>query len=659
MHPVPTRQIYWNIVGWQWMYVALIPLVAVFALGVARRAISWRRGRPDAPRGDWRRLVRFALLQGNVLRERDGWNHVLFYVSFLVLAGGTTVVFIDKDLGIPIMRGWFYLIYQSLLLDLAGLAAIVAAAVFLWRREVRRLPRLQKPEHLETRGADRFILWGFILICVTGFLLQALRIRATADPWGAWSPVGYALSFLFPDAAFDRAVQPYLWWFHLGVAFAWMAAIPWTKMAHVFLGAANVYYAERAPRLATPDLEDPALERLGVASAGDLTWKGLLDLDACTECGRCQDACPANAVGQPLSPKQLILDLRRAGDAPLVRGAIGDETLWSCTTCRACVEVCPVGIEPFPKIVDMRRNLVMEVAEFPEGMAGAVESIETRGHPWRGAGGARADWAGGLGVRVLGAGESCDLLYWVGCTAAFDPRNQRVARAVARLLQYAGVDFAILGEAESCTGDPARRIGHEYLYQMQARQNVETLAGRRFNRVVTACPHCFNTLRNEYPDFGGDYVVVHHSQLLQQLVDDGRLPRVPRLAPAGAGAGARVTYHDPCYLGRYNGEYDAPRAGLAAAGLSVSEMPRSRERSFCCGAGGGRVFADGGRGARINQERGRQARATGAATVATACPFCMLMMEDGARAAAGDGTPQRVRDVAELLAAAVFGEEVE
>ena len=414
-------------------------------------------------------------------------------------------------------------------------------------------------------------------------------------------------------------------------------------------------------------------ESFGVNSLTKFTWKDLLDFDACTECGRCVDNCPAATVGKELSPRDIIIQLRDLmmtqemevfgllpdGKTPseeqaeahkplAIIGAVpatSPEALWECTTCAACMEACPVLIEQMPKIVDMRRFLVMEEAQMPEMMQEAVQSLENRGQPFRGTQATRVDWADGLNVSAIAETEDAEVLFWVGCGGALVDRNQKIVRATAQLMQKAGVKFAILGREEKCCGDPARRMGNEFLFESLAKENIELMNGYKVTKIVTSCPHCMNTLRNEYPRLGGNYQVVHHSEFLAGLVDSGKLaqPSAP---------GKKITFHDPCYLGRHNGQYDAPRQLVQlATGKAATEMERSRNKSFCCGGGGGMSFVEEPPTQRVNRERARQALETGADLVAVACPFCMTMMEDGINAEKGE-RDVRVMDVAELMMAA-------
>jgi Fe-S oxidoreductase len=389
----------------------------------------------------------------------------------------------------------------------------------------------------------------------------------------------------------------------------------------------------------------------GITNFTDMRWKDVLDVYSCTECGRCQAACPAYATGKPLNPKKINEDMRAVmplglrDELPLLPSqTIHDDVLWACTTCRACEEACPLFIEFIDRIVGMRRKLVLEDSSFPSELTNTYKNLEKAGNPWGQSPQARGDWANGLDVPWMSdsPGE-IEYLLWVGCAGAYDDRGRKVARATVEILKAAGVKFAALGPEETCTGDPARRTGNEYLYQMLAAQNVETLNNYKVKKVVTQCPHCFNTLLNEYPQLGGHYEVLHHTDLIARLIADRKIKMNP------AAAGETVTYHDSCYLGRHNGVYDAPREALSSAGLTIIEMPRSRQNGFCCGAGGGRMWMEEKLGTKVNIARVDEAATTGAPLVASACPFCMTMIADGINET-GRADAMNVQDVAQIVA---------
>ncbi len=657
----PTREVYWN-VGHIWlMYVLLIPTLFLLTYGLYRRYRLWRLGKPEA-RFDslflrLKGIFIYGLAQTRLLRSPfAGIFHLLFFSGFVILFLGTLVVLLHEDFGFHLMQGAFYLYFQSLALDVFGLLATLGILMAVLRR------CFMKPAGLNNLWQDAVILGSLLLILITGFLIEGLRIVVTRDPWANWSPAGLTAGKFFAALFSPSALAPLhatLWWIHLLLVFALMAWLPYSKLLHLFTSMANIYFRSLAPKGAMLKPVDLQAATYGVNSIDQFTWKDLLDLDACTECGRCQDACPAFVTGKPLSPKAFVLDLRdhlhaqnpklrsakqpQESAAPLLIGnVIKEETLWSCTTCMACMEECPVMIEQVPKIVDMRRQLVMEEGRLPGSMEQALRNLEARGHPFTGLSSSRLDWCDGLNLRILSQGEPAEYLYWVGCSTALNGRHQKIARAFARLLQRADVDFAILGDKECCSGDPARRMGNEYLFELVARRNIEVLRAQNFKKIVTTCPHCFNTLKNEYSRLGGIFEVVHHSQLLSELVRSGRLKDADKID-------AKVTYHDPCYLGRYNEIYDEPREIIHAVSRSgTTEMAQHRERSFCCGAGGGLMWAEESNTPRINDERARQALQTGAQILAVACPFCMTMMEDGLKSCGADAQV-KVLDLAELL----------
>lgn len=680
-----SRVVQWNVTLPMvvFMYTTMVLALGVFSYGVWRFLRRWRVGKPvfrwDRPGKRVRRVVIEGFGHRRLLRDRvPGAMHALIFFGFAVLFLATILVAIDFDLKIPILHGALYLYFESLTVDIFGFLAMVGFGVAAYRRYIRHLPRLEQGQ-----WADAALLGALALILFTGFLLEGLRIAATRDPWSSWSPVGHAVAialaaFLVAEPAL-RAAHAGLWVFHVTLWHALLAVIPFTKLAHIVTSPANIFFADLdSARGQVPpiDFENPP-EVLGVKTPFDLTWQQLLSLDACTECGRCQDACPAYAEGKPLSPKRVILDLRdvvRASEGVLFAaraaraanqverfdalvaqlptlggGVIKSETLWSCTTCRACETACPVLIEHVPLILQLRQNLAMDQGVVPEGVAEAVQSLEVRQHPFRGASADRAEWyrdAPVVEMAALADPTEIEVLYWVGCAGATDARAQSIARSMVKIMHRAGVRFALLGPEEQCCGDPARRTGNEFHWDVLARANVETLQRYQVKRIVAHCPHCLQTLRHEYRRFGGDFEVVHHGDFVRQLLANGRLQVTNPLNET-------VVFHDPCYLGRYNHEFDAPRDLIDRLGAKRVEMLRTREHSFCCGAGGGHAFYEDASGGRVNQNRAREAVATGASTVSTGCPFCLAMLEDGVKSVKPPDREVRVRDFIELVADAI------
>jgi Fe-S oxidoreductase len=512
------------------------------------------------------------------------------------------------------------------------------------------------------------------LIGATGFLTEAARLSLEGRPnYEVWSFAGWYLSFLFPASTVQVAHQ--VIWITHAVSFAAFAVVlPVTKLRHLLTSPINMALSPRTrPKGAMREmpnlLEATDIETVGASKVGDFTWKQLYDTDSCTICGRCTSVCPANYTGKPLDPREIVLKLgevmARTG-SPAVSPPVSVDAeitvtsdsvferitaaeLWACTTCRACEQVCPVDIEILDKILDMRRYLALMEADFPSQLGNAFISMENSSNPFGMSQQDRAAWTREVDfpVKVLGEpGVAAEYLYWVGCAGSFDDRNRKVTLSTARLLHEAGVDFAILGPRELCTGDSARRAGNEYLFQTLALQNIATLNEAGVTRIITQCPHCFNTLANEYPQFGGHYQVLHHSQFLMDLIKQGKLKPTK--------AGGKVVFHDPCYLGRHNGEYDAPRRLLKAAGSKVAEMGRTRQRSFCCGAGGAQMWMEEHTGKKISVERTEEALATGAPTIATGCPFCLVMLDDGIKELGRDDEVA-VKDLAMILAERVLG----
>jgi Fe-S oxidoreductase len=681
----PHRDVYWGVerAGWT-VYPLLAILVATLLYLPFRRSALWRLGRPvplGGPVGLRLRNLALGAVQHRVPRDPyAGVYHLCIYSSIIALTIVTLLLAIDHELwqpiaGEPFLRGPVYLGYKAFS-TIFGLAGLAGAAMVGWRRYVTHYRRLE----WDVRWEDQAILLGLVWLLLSGFLIEGLRVGADeirAHPtWSYFAPVAWLIAKVFIDLGASttlmRTLHNIFWGLHMPSAFLWLGLIGFTKLGHIYLAPANAYLRRTTPygRLTYPyDLtnEESMAEvaHFGAGSVTDLSWKQLFESDVCVRCGRCTDACPSHIAGQPLSPMSIIQILRghltEVGPGLLVNtggetvaadpaagdglvDAVGEDQLWSCRTCGACMQECPVYIEHVPTIVDMRRWLVMDEARVPATAQSALQNIEQRGHPWRGTPLQRTSWMESIGVDVpeyTGEQEYC---YWVGCTGALVERNVPVTQAIVRLLLEAGVSFGVLGALETCNGDPARRLGNEFLFQVQAQQVIEVFREAKVHKVITQCPHCFNTFFNEYPQFGGHYEVIHHSQLLARLVAEGRLR--PK-----AGQEQRITYHDSCYLGRMNGIYEAPRELLSAIpGVDLVEMPRNRSRGYCCGAGGGMIFLEERGGRRVNHVRTEEAAATGAGVVATACPFCIQMFEEGIAATQAEA-PRRMRtfDIAELL----------
>ena len=565
------------------------------------------------------------------------WGFIVLFPTILIAMIGS----VDPHATLPWLgaQGWY-----ALLVDIFALLVLIGVATAFVIRKVQRPARF-RGSHV---GEADVILGLIAGIVISLFLWHGSQIALRLNDYPArWAPLSSALSVAIAPAApwLERVAV----WAHVLIILSFLVYLPYSKHLHILVAAFNVYFGRTRGRgrLEAIDFEQPEAQvRFGTARAADMTWKQMLDTMSCTECGRCQEVCPAYNTGKELSPKLLMMNIRDQllsnATTPIVPAAVTDDVVWDCVTCGACVRECPVGIEHIDHIVDLRRNLVMVESRFPEEAGTMLRDVDRTSNPWGKPQSDRLQWAEGLGVRVLQPGDAApQVLFWVGCAPAFDERARKAARSTASLMQQAGVDFAVLGPRESCTGDPARRMGDEYTFQRLATENVGTLNEAGVRKIVTTCPHCFNTLGNEYPDFGGSYEVVHHTEFLAELVRDGRLQP--------AASDRSITYHDSCYLARHNDVRVQPRELVAAIGKPV-EMPRNRERTFCCGAGGARMWMEEKRGRPINQERVREAAATGADTLAVACPFCTVMLDDGVRET---GAQLQVFDLATLLHEAV------
>jgi Fe-S oxidoreductase/nitrate reductase gamma subunit len=690
-----TREVFGGIPGpIKIAFYTVIPMMIVWgSFMFAHRIRNWERGAPDrrrtTPKNAKRRLAdyRAGVYMRTLLRDSAaGLMHSMIYFGFLILLGVTTTLEVDHQLpeSLKFLHGGVYQGYVFVG-DFAGVIFTVGVLWAIVRRYVQKPYRIR----IKTKAEHGWALAVLLGIGITGFGAEMFRIAvSTAEgkdmSFEAWSFVGYPLSLLVDDMSLG-ALQNWHqgWWIaHVLTFVAFLALLPVTMLRHMFTSPLNMYLKDRdrpkGAMRAMPNLTETSLESFGAAVVEDFTWKQLLDLDSCTMCGRCTSVCPAHATGKQLDPREIILKTGEvmaataahapggkvspplSADPEIIISAnslferVTAEEVWACTTCKACDEICPVNIEILDKILDMRRYLSLMESNFPAELGNAYRAMENQGNPWGMNQNDRADWAKDMKVDVVdpGAKFNYEYLYWVGCAGSFDDKNKKVTQAMADLLQRAGIDVAILGPSEMCTGDSARRSGNEYLFQMLALPNIEMLNGMGVKKIITQCPHCFNTLKNEYPQLGGNYEVVHHSEFLEHLIDTGQLDI------RNASLEDRITYHDSCYLGRHNDVYMAPRKIVGSIkGVQIVEMPRNGTQGMCCGAGGARMWMEESIGTKVNDERAQEAISTGASRVATACPFCYIMLDDGVKGAGKEEDEVKVADIAiHLLDALEQGE---
>ena len=683
------------------VFLALVVIAAGAFSYNAQRLVRYMRTvgkadhRTDRPLERMGNVLTIGILQTKILRDPvAGILHALVFWGFLVLTAGSAEIILQ---GIFPAFGFDDLLperaYQGFLLSQEAFAFLVlgAVSVLLFRRLVVKPRRLQGDK--VHSGDAVFILSMIAALMVTLVLTGALTVAADPSRATLAQPLatglGRVLSGLDPATA--RAGAAASWWAHAVLLLFFLNYLPYSKHLHVIASLPNVFLSNTSGPgqkgvMKAMDLEAEGVEQFGASDVSHLTWKNLLDGYACTECGRCTAACPANITGKVLSPRKIVINTRQrlmelaplaigdmsefarpalvAGEGAdagassatavlenrLLDNYITEEELWQCTSCRACVQECPVSIDQLEIINELRRDLVLMESRFPAELQPAFQSLERNGSPWAFSPADRARWADGLDIPTMAdlaaRGERADVLFWVGCMGSFDDRAKKITVAFARVMQAAGIPFAILGQEETCNGDPARRMGNEYLYQMLAKQNIETLDRYEVRTVVTICPHCFHQIGNEYPQLGGNYEVVHHSTFIARLLEDGRVP----MNGHGGALARSIVYHDSCYLGRYNDIYDAPREALKRAlpVMTIREPERARSRGLCCGAGGGRMWMEETQGKRINVERTEELLATGADAIAVACPFCMTMIGDGVKA---KESAVPVYDISEVVAA--------
>jgi Fe-S oxidoreductase/nitrate reductase gamma subunit len=647
------------------MYAVLSGFAVVFLYGIYRRLRIYFKGSKPPTLDHFKeralRAITNAFAQKKVLKKSyPGLMHLLIYSGIIVLFIGTTLVFLDSDIWqtffhSQILVGNFYLFYEFFL-DAFGLVAIAGLLIAIFRRTV------SKPPNLPTSRDDVFIFSVLIVILITGYVLEGIRLLVDKPSWGPWSFVGYQVSLLLASQGLggQSIISFYggLWWFHALLAFTALASIPYTKLFHILTSPLNALFMPLRPKgqLSSPfDLRQLLSSgdfdvKVGASAMADFSWQQKLSFDSCTSCGRCTNACPATASGTILSPMHLILKLRNVmlsrqatdGGTSMIGGVVSPEELWACTTCRACVNECPVLIDHVDAIVDMRRSLVGE-SKLDKPKKDLLMNLNNVANPYGLPQSDRLKWAEGLDVKTVKEQPEFDVLYWVGCSGSYDPRNQNVSRAVVKILNAAGIRFAVLGTEEKCNCEVARRLGEEGRFQQSTLELIELLKKHNVKLVLTQCPHCFNTFKNEYPELGADFQVVHHSQFITQLMKDGNL-RMKQTSDK------TISFHDPCYLGRYNGIFDSPREVLSSLGsVTLKEMPRSRENSFCCGAGGANFWYKVEQKRKVGVIRLEEAQTLKPYVLATACPFCASMLEDAATTLSAKDSMQ-IRDIAELVA---------
>jgi Fe-S oxidoreductase/nitrate reductase gamma subunit len=638
-----TREVFWGIDNGWLTYLFSLFAVAIMIYLLWAKANGWKKGQEDKLNFDWRfriRLLLRYLMSQRLLDDKKavGIAHLCVFYGFAVLFVGTVLLMVDNHFHLLFLVGDVFIVYKFFL-NFFGLLALAGIAVLL----VRRLILVREGE---AQALVAFFLPFFTLL--TGFLVEGSRIAMTvgSNPgWQFWAFPVYPVVGLFQgaDSATIVFTHKLLWWLHMGLALLTIIAFGWTKLTHIFCIPLNLLYqiSQQPGQIREINLVS---KQFGAAKLEDFSRSQLISITACVSAGRCETHCPAFNSNKPLSPRLIMEKLQQTDDysLPLVGKVIDEEALWACTTCGACQNKCPAMTNPVEKIIDLRRHQIMALGRMPQGLQDPMINMQKRGHPWSGTRLSRLDWAKGLDIPLAASRKEFDVLFWVGCAGAFVERNMKVSRAVVKLLQHGGIDFAVLGQEENCTCHLLRRAGNEHMYQMMARKNTAKLQQYSFNTIITACPHCYHTLKNEYELAKQGIRVVSHADFFKEQIQRGALTFKP------AGLTKNVVYHDPCYYGRINAIINPPREICSVLGAELVETINSRENSFCCGGGGGGVWLDDSGKQRMNETRVKELLRTNTELIATACPFCMQMLESGL-SSSGLGENVRVQDIAELM----------
>jgi len=645
---------------WKGVLFYFLGLLILFFIlfGIYLRYRLWHRGKNGESWNRWmerwKGLFIYVLGHRTTLRSFfPGMSHFLLFWSFLILGLSILIVLIQEYLSLPLLGVRFFDLrtypYYRLVLDFFGIVGLIGTTLLLYRRYI------QKPKELDNQRTDAISLVLLFFVFLTGFSLSGIRNQLYQSPWSQWAPMasfmGWTLTKVFSEESNLKICFSTLWSVHIFLSLVILSYIPFSRLFHLFSSPLSIFFRNLEAKGALSKIDLEATETYGAGKIKELSWKHLLELDACTRCGRCQEACPAHLTQKHLNPKKVIQDLKHHMERPLkerdalhlVGDVVTEEVIWECTTCRNCLEHCPVFIEPMVELIEFRRNLVLHHGKIPRETHFAFRNLERKGNPWGFDSEKRMWWTKELGVREVTPGDKTDILFWVGCYGSYDDRNIKVATSLIHILKRAGINFGVLGKAEWCCGVDLRRMGSEYLFQVNVEKNMKQLQQVKFQKILTTCPHCFNTLKNEYPQFGADFEVIHYTTLLEQLIRSGKISMTP-----GDGR-TKITYHDSCYLGRYNDGYEPPRKILGAMpDLTLLEMERSREKGFCCGGGGCHMWMEERAGRRINETRVEQAAETGAEIIATVCPLCMISLDSAIKVLNLDNRIQ-VMDILELV----------